>query len=80
MTTPNTKPKKLCGFAVMDPARVREIASRGGQAAQERGTGHKWSHEEATAAGHKGGMATKLKLAQKTQAPPSTVNPKPVAQ
>jgi general stress protein YciG len=45
------------GFAVMDRARVREIASLGGQTSHVRGSAHQFSHEEAVAAGRKGGFA-----------------------
>jgi general stress protein YciG len=40
----------------MDPARQREIASKGGRAAHEKGTAHEWSSDEARAAGRKGGV------------------------
>ena len=43
------------GFASMSPERQREIASKGGRAAHEKGTAHEWSAEEARAAGRKGG-------------------------
>jgi len=43
------------GFASMDPERQREIASKGGKAAHERGTAHEWTSEEAREAGRKGG-------------------------
>lgn len=45
------------GFASMDPATRRKIASKGGRAAHERGTAHEFSSEEAKAAGRKGGRA-----------------------
>ncbi len=45
------------GFAAMDPAIVREIASKGGRAAHEAGTAHQFSTEEAREAGRKGGRA-----------------------
>ena len=45
------------GFAALDPARVREIASKGGQAAHAKGSAHKFTTEEARAAGKKGGSA-----------------------
>jgi general stress protein YciG len=44
------------GFASMDPSRQREIASKGGRAAHEKGTAHEWSSDEARAAGQKGGI------------------------
>lgn len=40
----------------MDPARQREIASKGGRAAHEKGTAHEWSAGEAREAGRKGGV------------------------
>lgn len=46
------------GFASMDRSRQREIASRGGKAAHERGTAHEWTAEEARAAGRKGGISS----------------------
>jgi uncharacterized protein len=49
--------KQNRGFASMDRAKQREIASKGGKAAHERGTAHEWSSEEAREAGRKGGMA-----------------------
>lgn len=45
------------GFASMDPAKVREIASKGGKAAHQHGA-HEWTSEEAREAGRKGGLAT----------------------
>ena len=39
------------GFASMDPARQREIASQGGKAAHQRGTAHEFTSEEARRAG-----------------------------
>lgn len=47
--------KSKRGFASMDPARQREIASKGGRAAHAKGTAHEWSAEEARRAGRKGG-------------------------
>jgi general stress protein YciG len=45
------------GFAGMDEDRQREIASKGGHAAHEKGTAHEFSSEEARKAGQKGGQA-----------------------
>ena len=39
------------GFASMDPARQREIASEGGKAAHQKGTAHEFTSEEARRAG-----------------------------
>lgn len=51
------------GFASMDRAKQREIASKGGKAAHKAGTAHEWTKEEAAVAGKKGGMATRNKYA-----------------
>ena len=46
------------GFASMDRNKQREIASKGGKAAHQKGTAHEWTSEEARDAGRKGGMAS----------------------
>ena len=46
------------GFASMEPGKQREIASKGGRAAHEKGRAHQWSREEAREAGRKGGLST----------------------
>lgn len=51
ITTEPTKPAR--GFAAMDPERQREIASMGGRAAHEQGTAHRFTPDEARAAGRK---------------------------
>jgi len=48
---------KKRGFASMDVNRQREIASKGGRAAHQKGTAHEFTAEEARAAGRKGGQA-----------------------
>lgn len=45
------------GFAAMDPAKQKEIASKGGRAAHAKGTAHEFSADEARQAGRKGGEA-----------------------
>src|SRR5437016_3368117 len=45
------------GFASMDEDKQREIASKGGKAAHEKGTAHEFTPEEAREAGRKGGEA-----------------------
>ena len=45
------------GFAAMSPERQREIASKGGRAAHEKGTAHEFTSEEARHAGRRGGEA-----------------------
>lgn len=43
----------------MSPEKQREIASKGGRAAHQKGTAHEWSSDEARDAGRKGGMASR---------------------
>ncbi len=62
MTTANR------GFASMDLNRQREIASKGGKAAHQKGTAHEWTREEAREAGRKGGMTPHRRRPQ----PPET--------
>lgn len=45
------------GFASMDPAKQKEIASKGGRAAHSKGTAHEFTSDEARVAGRKGGEA-----------------------
>jgi general stress protein YciG len=42
----------------MDRTKQREIASKGGKAAHQKGTAHEWTSEEARDAGRKGGIAS----------------------
>ena len=44
------------GFAGMDPALQREIARQGGRAAHEKGVAHRFTSQEARAAGRIGGQ------------------------
>jgi len=44
------------GFAAMDAEKQRQIASKGGKAAHEKGTAHEFSRDEARVAGRKGGV------------------------
>jgi general stress protein YciG len=50
--------KEHRGFASMDRAKQREIASKGGKAAHEKGTAHEWNVDEAREAGRKGGLSS----------------------
>ena len=64
-TTSPEKPRKLRGFAAMDPQLVSELAKRGGKAAHRAGTAHQFTSDEARLAGRKGGMATHAKRREK---------------
>src|ERR1700761_4017144 len=57
MATSPTAKKSNRGFASMDRSKQREIASKGGRAAHEKGTAHQFSADEAREAGRKGGGA-----------------------
>ena len=50
------------GFASMSQAKRSSIAKAGGIAAHKQGTAHTYSHEEAVAAGKKGGKSKREKL------------------
>ena len=62
------------GFASMDREKQREIASKGGKAAHQKGTAHEWSPAEAREAGRKGGIASHRKRAD-GDAPPDEPQP-----
>ena len=51
--------KERRGFASMSSDKQREIASKGGRAAHEKGTAHEWTADEARAAGRKGGQISR---------------------
>lgn len=51
--------KKRQGFASMDKATLREIASKGGRKAHEMGVAHEWNPDQARAAGQKGGLVSR---------------------
>jgi uncharacterized protein len=43
----------------MSPEKQREIASKGGRAAHEKGTAHEWTADEARNAGRRGGQVSR---------------------
>jgi general stress protein YciG len=53
----------------MDPAKQREIASKGGKAAHQKGTAHEWTSEEARDAGRKGGIASHRRRREQVGSP-----------
>ena len=68
--------KERRGFASMSPEKQREIASKGGRAAHQKGTAHEWTSEEARSAGRKGGQISRGgrgRLAD--EAAPATTDP-----
>ena len=59
-TMSNAEPRKeRRGFASMSPEKQREIASKGGRAAHQKGTAHEWTSDEARQAGRKGGQVSR---------------------
>jgi general stress protein YciG len=57
VTTSERKERR--GFASMSAEKQREIASKGGRAAHEKGTAHEWTADEARNAGRKGGQVSR---------------------
>lgn len=55
MQSRNAPKKSRRGFASMSPEQQKQIASKGGQAAHQRGVAHQWNADEARQAGRKGG-------------------------
>jgi uncharacterized protein len=51
--------KERRGFASMSAEKQREIASKGGRAAHQKGTAHEWTSDEARSAGRKGGQISR---------------------
>ena len=47
------------GFASMERSKQRDIASKGGKAAHQKGTAHEWTSDEARTAGRKGGQVSR---------------------
>jgi general stress protein YciG len=62
------------GFASMDRSKQRDIASKGGKAAHQKGTAHEWTSEEAREAGRKGGMASHRRKQEQQQSPDGDVS------
>lgn len=56
------------GFASLDKAKVRAIASKGGKAAHRKGVAHQWDSDEARAAGRRGGMKAAQRRAEQQAA------------
>jgi general stress protein YciG len=55
----------------MDRSKQREIASKGGKAAHQKGTAHEWTSEEAREAGRKGGIASHQRRRERMSNAPS---------
>ena len=68
----NTERKERRGFASMSPEKQREIASKGGRAAHEKGTAHEWTADEARSAGRRGGQVSRGGRGRLLPSDPST--------
>ncbi len=60
------------GFARMSAEKQREIASKGGRAAHQKGTAHEFTSEEAREAGRKGGERSHRNRTQSAGEPEQT--------
>ncbi len=63
----------------MSPEKQREIASKGGRAAHEKGTAHEWTPDEARAAGRKGGQISRGGRGRLSPTPPTPEQTAPVS-
>ena len=63
------------GFASMDRSKQKEIASKGGKAAHEKGSAHEWTSAEAREAGRKGGMASHRRKQEQVSNPSTNASP-----
>ncbi len=61
----------------MDRGKQRDIASKGGKAAHQKGTAHEWTSDEAREAGRKGGMASHRRKQEQQQAPDASATAAP---
>ena len=82
MTNNNTNRPTVStrGFAALDKAVLAEISRKGGKAAHQAGTAHKFTPSEAAVAGRKGGQAIGAKRrAAKQAAAEAALNVPPVS-
>lgn len=56
MSHPPKPTLRKIGFARLSPERQRQLAQQGGRQVQKLGTAHRWTADEARAAGRKGGL------------------------
>jgi general stress protein YciG len=57
----------------MDREKQREIASKGGKAAHQKGSAHEWTSDEARDAGRKGGIASHQRRREQADQPDNAV-------
>jgi hypothetical protein len=60
--------KQQRGFAVMDPAKRREICAKGGRSAHEQGVAHIWTSAEAILAGRRGQLNRRVNEKERADA------------
>jgi len=72
--------KERRGFASMSREKQREIASKGGRAAHEKGTAHEWTSDEARTAGRKGGQVSRGGRGRLSDEPTGPEAPAPSSQ
>jgi general stress protein YciG len=70
-----TRPKGSQGFARLSVEQRREIARLGGLAAHKKGTAHRWTSDEASDAGSKGGQHSAVVRAERKKL--ARANPQP---
>jgi general stress protein YciG len=70
--------KERRGFASMSPEKQREIASKGGRAAHQKGTAHEWTSEEARSAGRKGGQISRGGRGRLVESAEGDISPEPM--
>lgn len=63
----------------MSSEKQREVASKGGRAAHEKGTAHEWTADEARNAGRKGGQVSRGGRGRLTEPPSGPGTEKPVS-
>jgi general stress protein YciG len=66
--------KERRGFASMSPEKQREIASKGGRAAHQKGTAHEWTSEVARSAGRTGGQISRGGRGRLVEGPEGTMD------
>jgi hypothetical protein len=64
----------------MSPEKQREIASKGGRAAHEKGTAHEWTADEARSAGRKGGQVSRGGRGRLTPLSSEAMPPAPIGE
>lgn len=64
---PARKPRGFAAMKLKDPDLVKRLAAKGGKKAHELGLAHRFTPEEAQAAGQKGGRSTHAKRRERAE-------------